>query len=98
MTGPPSVAPNGWYFVFGFFAGADAKKLLACVASEVLMLIVSIASAEGMRTVSRPVLWLSSRPSICTLFESRDWPLNFVSWLSCGLKNWEWGRVIVTVP
>jgi hypothetical protein len=65
---------------------------------DVLTLTESIASAAGMRTVRRPVLWLSSTPSICTLFERRDWPLNFVSWLSWGLKNWEWGRAMVTVP
>ena len=65
---------------------------------EVLTLTESMDSAEGMSTVRRPVLWLSSRPSIWTLFDRRDWPLNLVSWLSCGLKNCEWGRVIVTVP
>ena len=65
---------------------------------EVDTLTESIDSADGISTVSRPVLWLSSSPSTCTLFERRDWPLNFVSWLSCGLKNWECGRVSVTVP
>jgi hypothetical protein len=65
---------------------------------EVLTLTESTDSADGMSTVRRPVLWLSSRPSIWTLFDRRDWPLNLVSWLSCGLKNCECGRVIVTVP
>ena len=43
-------------------------------------------------------MWLSSRPSIWTLFDRRDWPLNLVSWLSWGLKNCECGRVRVTGP
>src|SRR6266545_6477177 len=65
---------------------------------EVVTFTELIDSAEGMSTVRRPVLWLSSRPSIWTLFERRDWPLNLVSWLSWGLKNCEWGRVRGTVP
>ena len=65
---------------------------------EVVTLTESIASAEGMRTVRRPVLWLLSSPSIWTLFDRRDWPLNLVSWESWGLKNCECGRLRVTDP
>ena len=65
---------------------------------DVVTLTESIASAEGMRTVRRPVRWLLSSPSICTLFERRDWPLNLVSWESWGLKNCECGRLRVTDP
>ena len=43
----------------------------------VLMFTVSIASADGISVVSSPVRWLSSIPSIWTLFARRDWPLTF---------------------
>ena len=39
------------------------------------MFTVSIASADGISVVSSPVRWLSSIPSIWTLFARRDWPL-----------------------
>jgi len=58
----------------------------------VVTFTVSIASADGMSVVSRPVRWLSSIPSICTLLASRDCPLTFVERLSCALKNSECGR------
>src|SRR5712691_10435646 len=51
-----------------------------------------MASAEGMRTVRSPVLWLSSIPSSITLLASRDWPFTWVERLSWELKNCEWGR------
>ena len=57
-----------------------------------LTLTVSMASAEGMSTVKRPLLWLSSMPSSITLLASRVWPLTFVDRLSWELKNCEWGR------
>jgi len=51
-----------------------------------------MASAGGMSTVSRPVRWLLSRPSICTLLASRDWPFTSEERLSWELKNSECGR------
>jgi hypothetical protein len=58
----------------------------------VLTLTASIASAEGMITVSRPLLWLLSMPSSITLLARRVCPLTLVDRLSCELKNWECGR------
>jgi hypothetical protein len=58
----------------------------------VLTLTASMASAEGMRTVRRPLLWLSSIPSSITLLASRVCPFTLVERLSCELKNCEWGR------
>ena len=64
----------------------------------VLMLTVSIASADGISVVSSPVRWLSSIPSIWTLFASRDWPLTLVERLSCALKKSECGRCSRSAP
>ena len=62
------------------------------------MLTVSIASAEGISVVNSPVRWLSSIPSIWTLFASRDWPLTLVERLSCALKKSECGRCSRSAP
>ena len=57
-----------------------------------LTLTASMASAEGMITVSSPVLWLLSMPSSITLLARRGCPLTLVDRLSCELKNCECGR------
>jgi hypothetical protein len=62
------------------------------------MFTVSIASADGISVVSRPVRWLSSIPSIWTLFARRDWPLTLVDRLSCALKKSECGRCSRSAP
>ena len=65
---------------------------------EVVTSTVCRASIGGIMAVSRPVRWLLSTPSICTLLAIRDWPLTRVESESWALKNSECGRKARTVP